>query len=76
MHIEIITPDKTLFNGEAVSVKLPGTAGRFEALNNHAPLISSLDKGDVIVKTKEGQEKFAITGGIVEILKNKIIVLA
>ena len=76
MLVEVITPDKVVFSGEAESVKLPGTSGQFEALNNHAPLISSLDAGSVIVKTAGGEQDFEITGGIVEILNNKIIVLA
>ena len=76
MIVEVITPDKVLFSGEAVSVKLPGSGGSFQALANHAPLISSLDKGDVVVKTASGNETFAITGGIVEIVNNKVVVLA
>jgi F-type H+-transporting ATPase subunit epsilon len=76
MEIEIITPDKTLFSGEAQSVKFPGSAGRFETLNNHANIISSLEKGPIVVKTNEGNQEFQIKGGIVEFLKNKIIVLA
>ena len=76
MLVEVITPDKVVFSGEADSVKLPGTLGQFEALNNHAPLISSLDAGEVIVKTDKGEEKYEIDGGIVEILNNKVIVLA
>jgi len=76
MYIEIITPDKSLFSGEAISVKFPGTGGRFETLNNHANIISSLEKGTITVKTNEGSHEFDINGGIVEFLKNKIIVLA
>jgi F-type H+-transporting ATPase subunit epsilon len=76
MLVEVITPDKVVFSGEAESIKLPGTSGQFEALNNHAPLISSLEAGQVVVKTAEGEKEFEITGGIVEILNNKIIVLA
>ena len=76
MLVEVITPDKVVFSGEADAVKLPGTLGQFEVLNNHAPLISSLNAGEVIVKTAKGEENFEITGGIVEILNNKIIVLA
>ena len=76
MLVEVITPDKVVFSGEALSIKLPGSSGEFEALNNHAPLISSLDKGSVVVKTSEGEKSFDITGGIVEILNNKVIVLA
>ena len=76
MLVEVITPDKVVYSGEAISVKLPGTQGQFEALNNHAPLISSLDAGTVVVKTADGREEFEITGGIVEIVDNKVIVLA
>jgi F-type H+-transporting ATPase subunit epsilon len=76
MKIEIITPDKSLFSGEAISVKFPGTGGRFETLNNHANIISSLEKGTITVKTSEGSKEFEINGGIVEFLKNEIIVLA
>ncbi len=76
MEIEIITPDRTLFSGEAISVKFPGTGGKFETLHNHANIISSLEKGIITVKTNEGSKEFEIEGGIVEFLKNKIIVLA
>ncbi|MDC0579260.1 ATP synthase F1 subunit epsilon [Bacteroidia bacterium] len=76
MIVEVITPDKILFSGEAVSVKLPGSGGSFEALANHAPLLSSLEKGQIIVRTAQGEETFDITGGIVEVLQNKVIVLA
>jgi F-type H+-transporting ATPase subunit epsilon len=76
MVVEVITPDKILFSGEAVSVKLPGTGGAFEALANHAPLISSLDKGTVVIRTDSGEESFEVNGGIVEVLNNKVVVLA
>ena len=76
MIVEVIPPDKILFSGEAVSVKLPGSGGSFEALANHAPLLSSLEKGQIIVRTAQGEETFDITGGIVEVLQNKVIVLA
>jgi F-type H+-transporting ATPase subunit epsilon len=76
MIVEVITPDSILFSGEAISVKLPGSKGSFEALANHAPLVSSLAKGNIVVKTQEGDQSFEIEGGIVEILNNKVIVLA
>ena len=76
MHLEVITPDKTLYEGKAISVKFPGTKGKFETLNNHAAIISSLEKGTLSVKTEEGIQDFEINGGIVEVLNNKIIVLA
>lgn len=76
MIVEVITPDSVLYSGEALSVKLPGSKGSFVALANHAPIVSSLSKGNVVVKTSNGVETFEIEGGIVEILKNKVIVLA
>lgn len=76
MVVEVITPDKVLFSGEANAVKLPSSSGAFEVLANHAPLISSLEKGKVVVKTNSGDETFEVTGGIVEVLNNKVVVLA
>lgn len=76
MYVEIVTPSSTIFQGEAISVKLPGKAGRFETLNNHAPIISALDPGKVVVQTASGAQEFEIRGGIVEVLNNKVIVLA
>ena len=76
MHLEIITPDKKVFSGEVSSVSVPGTTGRFEMLNNHAPIISTLLNGKVKVKDKEGVKTFDVKGGVVENLNNKIIILA
>tara|TARA_B100001540_G_C15726268_1_gene605454 strand:- start:70 stop:306 length:237 start_codon:yes stop_codon:yes gene_type:complete len=77
MTLEIITPEKELFNGEVDSVKLPGTNGEFEILNNHAPIISTLSKGEIrVITNKKNIEKFNINGGVIEMQKNKVIVLA
>jgi F-type H+-transporting ATPase subunit epsilon len=77
MLIEIITPDKKIFEGEVTSAQFPGSNGSFEVLNNHAPIISSLDKGALKVKKTNGEQvTFQVDGGVVEVLKNKIIVLA
>jgi F-type H+-transporting ATPase subunit epsilon len=75
MHLEIITPDKVLYSGEVNAVQLPGSKGSFEVLKNHAAIISSLDKGQVRVKDSEGIHFIDITGGIVEVLNNNVIVL-
>ena len=47
MYLEIITPEKMLFTGEITIIKLPGTLGSFEIMNNHAPIISTLTFGKI-----------------------------
>ena len=54
MILEIITPENKLFEGEVTSVKFPGTDGEFGVLNNHAPIISTLTKGKIIVTDENG----------------------
>jgi F-type H+-transporting ATPase subunit epsilon len=78
MRVEIITPDKELFKGEATSVTVPGVDGSLGFLNNHAPLITVLKAGDVKVKTGSGSgtETFPVKGGVVEVSNNTVIVLA
>lgn len=76
MILEIISPEKKLFSGEASSVTVPGSSGMFQVLNNHAPIISTLKKGTVKVATAEGEKTFEINGGVVEVLNNKVVVLA
>ena len=77
MNLEIITPEKQLFNGEVTSVKFPGTTGEFEILNNHAPIISTLSGGEIrVITSGNNTEKFTINGGVIEMQNNKIIVLA
>ena len=77
MLLDILTPEKLLYEGEIKSVKLPGTNGEFEILNNHAQIISTLSKGEICVtNTNNNKEKFNINGGVIEMQNNKIIVLA
>ena len=76
MHLEILTPDKKIYSGEVSSVSVPGKLGRFEMLKDHAPIISTLQNGVVKVKDKEGLKMFDVMGGVVENLKNKIVILA
>ena len=76
MNLEIITPDKKVYSGEVTSVSVPGTNGRFEMLKDHAPIISTLANGTVKIKDVEGVKTFEVKGGVVENLKNKIVILA
>ncbi len=76
MLLEILTPEKKLYSGEATLVQLPGVDGSFEILNKHAPIISALKKGQVRAITPSGEKKFEIGGGFVECLNNKVIICA
>ncbi len=76
MYLDIITPDKKVYSGEVTSVSVPGAAGRFQTLKDHAPIISTLLNGKVKVTDREGVKEFEVKGGVVENLKNKIIILA
>jgi len=75
MILEVLTPDKKIFSGEVISVSVPGTKGSFQVLNNHAPIISTLEKGKLTIKEKSGSQVMEINGGVIEVLKNKVVVL-
>jgi F-type H+-transporting ATPase subunit epsilon len=77
MNLQIITPDKNIYNGEVKLVQVPGSKGSFEVLNNHAPIISTLDAGKVKIIDSEGRTSFIeIRGGVIEVKNNKIMILA
>ncbi len=77
MIVEIITPEKKLFAGETSMVRVPGSLGSFQMLNNHAPIVSTLVKGVITVRQTNNNEElnFNIISGLVECKKNKIVIL-
>ena len=77
MNVVVLTPEKEAFRGAATSVKVPGTSGEFEVLRNHAPIVSSLESGNVRVATQEGEKVlFHINSGFIEVLNNEVSILA
>jgi F-type H+-transporting ATPase subunit epsilon len=77
MNLEIVSPEKKLFSGEVDFVSVPGSDGRLGILDHHAPLISTLKKGTIKVTDKEKKvTEFSVNGGVVEVLKNRVIILA
>ncbi|RYC52117.1 F0F1 ATP synthase subunit epsilon [Flagellimonas olearia] len=91
MYLEIVSPEATLFSGDVTSVTVPGVNGEFQMLENHAPIVSLLQAGNVRVKGdikideafkdkfsagKNGETVLSITSGTIEMKDNKIIVLA
>ena len=90
MHLEIVSPEAKLFSGEVESITLPGALGSFQILNNHAPIVSTLKEGQVVIQGKinitEAMKKhftqtgdkilFSIKSGVVEMRDNKVILLS
>lgn len=77
LNIEIVTPAKVAFSGKAKSITIPGTKGSFQVLFNHAPIISSFEVGFIKIEDLFGiKTNYATSGGTVEVLNNKVIVLA
>lgn len=92
MILEIVSPEAKLFSGEVTSISLPGVDGHFQILNNHAPIVSLLQKGLVKItapsfkfsseseglftKVNDQNYTIAINSGTIEMKDNKVIVLA
>lgn len=85
LYVDIVVPDQHVFQGAAELVRAPGVEGSFEVLRNHAPMIAAFGIGPIMVKTKEAHRfadvrddriVFATSGGFLEVLENKITVLA
>ena len=90
MFLEIISPEATIFSGEVLSVSVPGESGSFQMLNNHAPIVSSLKPGKILIegdlkikeehenkfKYQDGKTSFIVNSGTIEMNNNKLVILA
>jgi F-type H+-transporting ATPase subunit epsilon len=75
--LEIITPTKVIFSGDVTSFSAPGVVGGFQVLYNHAPLLAEIDVGVVKIVKLDGTEyRFATSGGFVNVLDNRVTMLA
>jgi F-type H+-transporting ATPase subunit epsilon len=74
MNVSILSPLKSLFQGEATSVNLPGKVGAFTILENHAPIVSTLDKGVITITNKDEVSEIEIVSGFVEVHDNEITI--
>lgn len=76
MNLVILTPGKTVFQGQVVSVNTPGTSGKIEILENHAPIVASLAEGTIkIVTSSKETIELGTSGGFLEVLNNNISIL-
>ena len=76
MEVVLVTPKKELFRGQAKAVSLRDKKGELQILPGHAPLLSVLSAGDIIIDTKSGSKEFKVSSGIVEVHENRITLLA
>lgn len=76
-HLFLVTPEKTVLDGDVLSIIVPGTYGTFEVLKDHAPIISSLTAGKLIITdTNKQKTLWAVSGGVIEVSNNKATILA
>ena len=73
IHLHIVSPEGTLVEQAVSAVTLPGTLGPFEVLKNHAALISSLEKGDIVYVSEGAEQRLPIASGFVEVRDNKVV---
>lgn len=72
LKLRIVSPERIVFVGDVDSVTVPGTTGEFQVLPNHAPLISSLEAGNVVYDCAEGRKELKIAGGFAEVQNNNV----
>jgi F-type H+-transporting ATPase subunit epsilon len=76
LQLEIVTPEKLAYSDEVDSVQLPGSEGELGVLPPHAPLISTLGAGELRLRKGGQEESFAIVGGFLQVLPDKVVVMA
>lgn len=72
LNLKIVFPEKVAFDGAVERVVVPGTSGEFEILTDHAPIISTLEKGKLVYQDSEGRHELMVNGGFVEVQKNNV----
>jgi F-type H+-transporting ATPase subunit epsilon len=76
LQVDIVTPERSLFSGQVNMVTLPGTLGQMGILPGHAPLLSTLDIGEIILHMGNDSRFIAVSGGVVEVRPDKVTILA
>jgi F-type H+-transporting ATPase subunit epsilon len=74
--LEIVTPERLVFSEEVDAVTLPGSEGELGVLPHHAPLVSTLGIGELLIRRGGEEELFAIAGGFVQVRPDKVVVMA
>jgi F-type H+-transporting ATPase subunit epsilon len=77
IHVELVTQEKKIFDEpQADMVLIPATEGEMGVLPNHAPVLTTLGFGELIIRKGKAEERFAIYGGVVDVRPDKVVILA
>jgi F-type H+-transporting ATPase subunit epsilon len=77
IHVEIVTQEKKVFEErEADMIVIPGSEGEMGVLPNHAPVLTTMGFGELVVRKGRAEERFVIYGGVVDVRPDKVVVLA
>lgn len=76
LNVEIVTAEKTIFSGQASLILVPGIEGELGILSSHAPIITELDPGEVLIRNEQEELSLVLSGGFVEVFNDKVTILA
>ena len=76
LDVEIVTAEKTIFSGQASLILVPGIEGELGILSSHAPLITELDSGEILIRNEQEELSLVLSGGFVEVFNDKVTILA
>jgi F-type H+-transporting ATPase subunit epsilon len=76
LHVEVVTADRALYDGEADLVSAPGLEGRLGILPHHAALLTVLNPGELIIRLGDAEEAIFVSGGFLEVSDNRVTILA
>jgi F-type H+-transporting ATPase subunit epsilon len=76
MHVTVISPEASMFDGEADAVIAPAFDGQVGILANHAPFMTLLGQGTLSVRRTDGTSRFAVRGGFLQVVDNRVRVVA
>ena len=76
LHIDVVTPNGSKYSSDILACTAPGKAGQFQVLTNHAPLLSLINVGEIVIEISDGENRFLSTsGGFLEVINNVINVV-
>ena len=77
LQVDLVSPERIVYSDDGVEMVIaPGADGELGILPNHAPLLTALGIGELRIRKGEEEESFAVGGGFLEVLANRVIVMA